>query len=65
MKKNICDTCAYCTNNDRCNRLAIPGGFGRNDRLGSDFKHNNQCPYFKEGNSNREIIIDNMPMYNS
>ena len=48
MDNNICSTCTYRLGY-KCNRLVIAGGFGCNDRLGSDYKHGNECPYYKEG----------------
>lgn len=65
MKKNICDTCTYCTKNGRCNRLVIPGGFGMNDRTGSHYKRDNKCPYYQKGDSNKSRETNPFPLYNS
>ena len=59
-EKNICADCKYRYKDSlRCNRLVIPGGFGMNDRLGSDYKRNNQCPYFERG---KDSGVDYKPL---
>ena len=51
VKENICATCQYCLYPSmKCNRLVFTC-MGMNDRLGSDFKRGNHCPYHKEGES--------------
>lgn len=62
-KVNICTKCKYAIDG-WCNRLVVSGGFGMNDRLGRDYKRNNQCPYFSEG-VGRVGNNNNMPMWNS
>ena len=46
MKAEICDGCVF-SKSWGCNRLVIPGGFGRNDRVASDYLKANdkQCKY--------------------
>lgn len=53
-KKNICSTCKFATADLYCNRLVVPSSFGMNDRLGSDYKKNNECPYHEDGNPRKE-----------
>lgn len=50
----ICNGCYY-NKGSWCNCLVVPGGFGRHDRVASDYLHDNKCEYRKEG----ETSIDN------
>lgn len=43
---DICETCTYCKSWG-CNRLVVPGGFGRNDRVARDYMKNGKCSYYK------------------
>lgn len=62
--ENICLKCTFHTRNGRCNRLVFTS-IGMNDRLGIDYKKDNCCPYFEEGNSDRDRDIDNLNFFNS
>ena len=44
----ICNGCRF-SRDWWCNRLVVPGGMGRHDRVGSDYLKNNECPYFEAG----------------
>lgn len=50
---NICKSCRFATSDLRCNRL-VSTCIGRSDRLGSDYKKDNVCPYYKEGTPRNE-----------
>ena len=48
-KENICQSCRYCiAPTMKCNRLVFTA-MGMRDKLGSDFKKGNQCPYHEDG----------------
>lgn len=48
-KENICQSCRYCIEPSmKCNRLVFTA-MGMRDKLGSDFKKGNQCPYHEDG----------------
>lgn len=64
MKENICKSCTYYTANCRCNRLVF-SCIGMNDRLASDYKKDNRCDYYKEGESNKNRVIEPMNFFNS
>lgn len=48
----ICTGCYF--NKGWCNRLVVPGGMGRRDRVASDYLKNNKCDYRKEGAQREE-----------
>ena len=49
VKEDICATCKFCLYPSmKCNRLVYTC-MGMNDRLGSDFKRSNHCPYHEKG----------------
>ena len=50
----ICKDCQY-NKGYWCNRLVIPGGMGRHDRVASDYLKNNKCDDYKQG----KIEVDN------
>ncbi len=63
-EENICATCAFClTPSMKCNRLVFTC-MGMNDRLGSDFKKDNHCPYHEEGKP-KEQKYEPLYFYNS
>lgn len=48
-EKNICWSCKFCLwPSGKCNRLVFTA-IGMNDRIGSDYKKNNVCPYHEKG----------------
>lgn len=49
--KQICNDCKY--NEGWCNRLVVPGGFGRKDRTADDYASDNFCKYKKQGEATR------------
>lgn len=51
--KEICNGCYY--NRGFCNRLVVPGGMGRRDRVASDYLKGNECAYRKDGKSEPTI----------
>jgi len=48
--KAICEGCYY-NKGSWCNRLVVPGGFGRQDRVASDYLTGDHCDYRKDGAS--------------
>ena len=51
--EKICKGCYY-SKGSWCNRLVATGGFGRRDRVASDYLHGNRCEYRKEGKASIE-----------
>lgn len=49
----ICKDCKFCKGS-WCNRLVIPGGFGRHDRVASDYLKDNKCKYYEKG----KVVVD-------
>ena len=62
-EKNICLNCKWCyADTTRCRRL-VSTCIGMRDRLGSDFKKGNHCPYFEQGE--RQGKYQPLNFYNS
>lgn len=51
-EESICFTCRYSFSNGRCNRL-VSTCIGMRDRLGRDYKKNNKCPYYEQGEGDK------------
>lgn len=47
MAQDICCTCIF-SKGTWCNRL-VATSVGMRDRVGSDYKHDNTCPYHETG----------------
>lgn len=62
-KENICFSCLFAFSNGKCNRL-VSTCMGMRDRLGSDYKKDNKCPYYKKGDSDKREYKP-MNFYNS
>lgn len=56
--KAICNGCRWCKGS-WCNRLVVPGGMGRHDRVASDYLKGEHCDYYEAG----QPRTDNKPNF--